>query len=218
MNRVLVIGSDVRSIVALVGGTLLKLADEGSETFVAEIAPISDDGGGTHDARGIATAAAIGATWLGTSWVDGEDDSHALRDPVMDVIRQARPDALIVSSVGVTGRVTHSETVFNAAYCSVIPNYRSPLGLDPATVRAPILLADDPYAPSYHPDQYVDISSLWARKVEALAAAGVRDDDQTRHLAETSSRARGIQVQVEFAEGFRFELAWGRLRPYRLLP
>jgi hypothetical protein len=136
----------------------------------------------------------------------------------MDVIRQARPDVLLVSSVGARGAIPHSETIFHAAYCSIIPNYSSPAGLDPASVRAPILLVDDPVAPSYQPDHYVDVSAQWDQKLEALTAAGVEEDDPLRHLAETSSRARGIQVQVDFAEGFRFERAWGRLRPHQILP
>jgi hypothetical protein len=38
------------------------------------------------------------------------------------------------------------------------------------------------------------------------------------NIAETQSRVRGLQCGVEFAEGFRREGAWGRLRPARLLP
>lgn len=218
MTQFLVLGSDVCTIAAVAGGTLLKLADAGSETFIAEIASTMNGKSEARDARGSAMAAAAGATWLGASPVDGEDDGHGLRDPVMDVIRHASPDVVLVSSLGATGPVAHSDTAFNAAYCSIIPNYRSPSGLDPAKVRAPILLADDAYSPSYQPDQYVDISEVWERKVDLLVAAGIGDDDPIRHLAETASRARGIQVQVEFAEGFRFELVWGRLRPYRVLP
>jgi LmbE family N-acetylglucosaminyl deacetylase len=218
MSKFLVLGSDVATIFAVAGGTLLKLADAGSETFIAEIPPAANGEPEARDASGSALAAAAGATWLSSTPVDGEDDGRALRDPVMDVIRQASPDVVLVSSLGTKGSVAHSDTAFNAAYCSIIPNYRSPSGLDPAKVRAPILLADDPYSPSYQPDQYVDISELWERKVDLLIAAGISADHPTRHLAETSSRARGIQVQVDFAEGFRTELAWGRLRPYRVLP
>lgn len=136
----------------------------------------------------------------------------------MDVIRQARPDVILVSSVGGIGPVTHGENVFNAVYCAIIPNYRSPTGLDPAPVRAPLLHIDEPASVAFRPDQYVDIGETWERKIEALEAAGIGPDDPIRHLAETSSRARGIQVQVELAEAFRTEYAWGRLRAHRLLP
>lgn len=216
--RVLAVASDVATLVALAGGTLVRLVDSGAETFITEIGPACDSEPPERDDRCAVAARALGATWLGTSWVDGEDDGRALRDPVMDVIRQAQPDVLLASSVGGCGSVAHAETVFNAAYCSIIPNYRSPTGLDPASVRAPILLVDDPASPSFQPDQYVDISDVWTQKLEALTAAGVSDGHPLRHLAETASRARGIQVQVPFAEGFKHELAWGRLRPHRLLP
>ena len=218
MTRVLAVGSDVAMLVALAGGTLAKFSNEGAETFVSEIGPTDSAARDGRDSRGATTAAALGATWLGTSWVDGEDDGRALRDPVMDVIRQARPDVVLVSSAGAGGPISHSDTIFNAAYCSIIPNYSSPGGFDPASVRAPILLVDDPVSPAYQPDQYVDISGQWGQKQEALAAAGVEGDDPLRHFAETASRARGIQVQVDFAEGFKFECAWGRLRPHRVLP
>ena len=212
--RVLAVGSDIATLTALAGGTLVRLADGGGETFVTTIGPVGEQ----RDDRAEGVADVLGATWLGTSSVDGLDDGLDLRDPVMDVIRSARPDVILVSSVGGQGPVDHAATVFNAAYCSIIPNYRSPSGLDPASVRAPVLRIDDPASPLYHPDQFVDISDVWARKLDALAAAGVGDDHPLRHLAETSSRVRGIQVQVPFAEGFRHELAWGRLRPHRLLP
>jgi LmbE family N-acetylglucosaminyl deacetylase len=218
VTRVLAVGSDVATLVAVAGGTLAKFVDGGAETFVSEIGPADGASQDGRDSRGSVTASTLGVTWLGTAWVDGHDDGRALRDPVMDVIRQAKPDVLLVSSIGTQGLVAHSETAFNAAYCSIIPNYSSPQGLDPASVRAPILLVDDPESPTYQPDQYVDISEQWAQKQEALEAAGVMEGSPLRHLAETSSRARGIQVQVDFAEAFTFERAWGRLRPHRVLP
>jgi LmbE family N-acetylglucosaminyl deacetylase len=213
LSRVLAIARDTGELVALAGGTLARLSGD-AEVFVAE-APR-----GTGDARaGQSVAAAVGAEWLGCVPFNGDDDGRALRDPVMDVIRQATPDLIIVSAPANGERMPLTEIVFNAAYCSTIPNYLSPTGLAPASVRAPIFATDQPHVASYAPDAYVDITEQWSSKLELIdlcaknGAAGELQD-----LAEVVSRVRGIQVQVEFAEAFRIEQAWGRLRPYRLLP
>jgi len=219
MSRVLAFTHETSSLAALAGGTLAKFASLGGERFMAEVAYGAGGSSGERDRLGEAVAGAFGAKWLGCVALDSEDDGRPVRDPVMDVIRRARPDVIIVPAHDGSEPMSLAELVFNAAYCSTIPNYISPTGLEAASVRAPILLMDNPFARDYQPDSYVDISEHWDAKVRAVEfceEAGASAD--IRHMAETSSRARGVQVQVEFAEAFRFERVWGRLRPYRLLP
>lgn len=218
MTCVLAVANETWALAALAGGTLAKFASH--EKFMAEV-PYrpADRSPSDRDRLGKAVAAAVGAKWLGTIALESEDDGRGVRDPVMDVIRRARPDVIIVPAAVGDERMPLAELVFNAAYCSTIPNYISPSGLEAASVRAPIFLMDSPFARDFQPDSYVDISGQWGVKVRALELceeAGANAN--IRHLAETTSRARGVQVQVEFAEAFRFERAWGRLRPYRLLP
>jgi len=218
VRRVLAIGRSTAELVALAGGTLAKLSAAGDELFVGEapVAPAADADG--RSATGEAVAAALGAEWLGSVVLEGDEDGRDVRDPVMDVIRRGRPDVILVSAPDGDEWMPLTEVVFNAAYCSTIPNYLSPTGLEPAAVRAPIVSLDRPRARDFTPDEYVDVTEQWPAKLELLELCGDAADDELRDLAEVSSRARGIQVQVEFAEAFQIERAWGRLRPYRLLP
>jgi LmbE family N-acetylglucosaminyl deacetylase len=216
VSRILAIGRSAPELAALAGGTLTKLSATDDDLFIAEAptAAAAEGSAGT----GEAVAGALGAEWLGSVPIGGDEDGRSVRDPVMDVIRRARPDLIVVSAPEADEWMPLSELVFNAAYCSTIPNYLSPTGLDPASVRAPIVSIDQPRARDFAPDEYVDITEQWPAKVELLELCGDAADGELRDLAEVSSRARGIQVQVEFAEAFRIERAWGRLRPYRLLP
>lgn len=215
MSRVLAIGRGTVELAALAGGTLAKLSGNDGALFIAE-APTAD--AERRNRAGDAVAAALGAEWLGSVTVDGDEDGRSVRDPVMDVIRRAKPDVIIVSAPDGDEWMPLSQLVFNAAYCSTIPNYLSPPGLEPASVRAPIIVMDQPRARDFAPDEYVDVTEQWPAKLELLDLCLDVAGEDLRDLAEVSSRARGIQVQVEFAEAFRIEHAWGRLRPYRILP
>jgi LmbE family N-acetylglucosaminyl deacetylase len=215
VTRVLAIGRSTGELVALAGGTLAKLAAVNGELFVAEAPPSPEPAAGK---TGEAVAGALGAEWLGSVVVEAEEDGRAVRDPVMDVIRRARPEVILVTAPEEGESMPLAEVVFNAAYCSTIPNYLSPTGLEPASVRAPIVSLDRPQARDFHPDEYVDVTEQWQTKLELLDRCGDAATEELRDLAEVSSRVRGIQVQVEFAEAFRVERAWGRLRSYRLLP
>jgi LmbE family N-acetylglucosaminyl deacetylase len=215
VTRVLAIGRSTGELVALAAGTLAKFAAANGELSLAEAPAAASP---SADAMGNAVASSLGAEWLGSVVVEGDEDGRAIRDPVMDVIRRARPDLILVTAPEAGEWMPLSELVFNAAYCSTIPNYLSPTGLDPASVRAPIVSLDRPQARDFHPDEYVDVTEQWPRKLELLDRCGDAAAEVLLDLAEVSSRARGIQVQVEFAEAFRIERAWGRLRPYRLLP
>ena len=209
--RVLAIGRETPELAAFAGGTLGLLADRGDELYLAEV-PAAPNGDG--DGVGPALAGALGAEWLGTLAVEGDEDCRALRDPVVDALRRARPDAILVSAPEPGEWMPLAELVFNAAYCSTIPNYVSAAGLEAASVRAQIYTLDHPHDHAALPEAYVDITERWDRKAELLERCGAEVAD----LAEVVSRARGVQVQVEFAEAFGIERAWGRLRARRWLP
>jgi LmbE family N-acetylglucosaminyl deacetylase len=154
-------------------------------------------------------------------------DERMHRDLVMDFIRAAAPD-LIITLAPVCAHPDHritSRLVFNASYCSTIPNYPSPSGLPPYAVRAPIFYCDTVAGVDFHPEEYVDIVEVWdiKRKMIECHRSQVERMEGYRGvglpaMAETLSRLRGIQCGVEFAEAFRKENAWGRVRPGRLLP
>jgi LmbE family N-acetylglucosaminyl deacetylase len=217
VSRVLAVGRGPADLVAFAGGTLARLAERGDAVALAAAADGQDAGVTTHDEVGAAVAEALGADWIGTAPVTSDEDGHAVRDPLMDVIRQAKPDVILAPSARAGDRLPLVELAFYAAYCSNIPNYRSPKSLESASIRAAIFGLDEPSAGDFLPDTYVDVCAHWPRKLALLELCGDAGAE-ILPVAETVSRARGVQMQVEFAEAFRAKRVWGRLRPYPLLP
>ena len=93
--------------------------------FLAEVPAQPERETAERDRVGGAVASALGAEWLGSLQAEGDEDCRALRDPVTDALRRARPDAIIVSAPEAGEWMPLAELVFNAAYCSTIPNYLS---------------------------------------------------------------------------------------------
>jgi LmbE family N-acetylglucosaminyl deacetylase len=211
--HVLAVARESIETVAFAGGTLLRLAERGDEVFMAEFP--SEPAHVEHD-DGASIAEALKATWLGTIRTDATQDSRPLRDPLIDMIRAAAAEVIVVSSISGAEAVPLTELVFNAAYCSTLPMYKTASGSEAVPTRAPIYATDTPFTSDFEPDTYVDVSQQWAQKLALLERHGRRY--ATRDVAEAVARARGIQVQVVLAEAFRTEAAWGRLRPHRLLP
>jgi LmbE family N-acetylglucosaminyl deacetylase len=233
--RVLAVGAHPDDLELLCAGTLARWVREGHEVYMAHLT--SGDKGGRQSREELArirgdeanaSAAVIGATALGTEWGDLEVyESRPFRDRVMDFIRQARPD-LIVTHAPNDYHPDHrvaSTLVFDAAYCSTIPNYPSPAGLEPHAVRAPIWYMDTVAGIGFAPQEYVDVTDTIEIKQRMLSChqsqlqwmSSYRHSD-VRYLVEWVARWRGLQCQVPYAEGFRREDAWGRLRTVRTFP
>lgn len=217
--RVLAIGANPWDVIAYCGGTLARYAQRGD---VVTVAPLLDASSGA----GEAAAELLGAAYV-TDVLSGTtlDDVRTSRDEVMDVIRAADPEVIVASSPSSACAAERqvARLVFHAAYCACVPNYPSPRGLDAATTRAPILNMDAVGAMLDDAPTYVDIGSTWEAKARALALFAVAEGRPSgagaaAERAEIVSRARGIQTQVEFAEAFAVEPAWGRLRTRRLVP
>jgi LmbE family N-acetylglucosaminyl deacetylase len=213
--RVLAVGADPADLIAACGGTLAGYADNGVDVTAALVGrPATDPG----VERAFATLGAR-VTFAAAPRVA---DERPARDALMDVLRQARPDVIL----GPAPRSTRARErrlatlVFGAAYCSCVPNYPSPAGVEASPVRAAILHMDPALSFASGTPQYVDIGAAWERKLAALEALADGDgrDPDPRYVAETLARARGVQVQTEFAEAFGMEPTWGRLRTRRLLP
>jgi LmbE family N-acetylglucosaminyl deacetylase len=212
--RVLAVGADPADLVAACGGTLAGYADNGVDVTVALVGHPAVD-------PGVEKAFAVLGARVTVADVARVADERPARDALMDVLRQARPDVILGPAPQSTRAVERrlAALVFGAAYCSCVPNYPSLAGVDASPVRAAILHMDPALRFASGTPQYVDVGPMWDRKVAALDGlpAGVRDR-APRYVAETLSRARGVQVQTEFAEAFGMEPTWGRMRTRRLLP
>lgn len=218
--RVLVCGSWSWRMIAACGGTIAAYVAAGDEVTVA---PMLDSLSEDVVAAGKSAADLLGAQY-DPRVAESRDllDTRPSRDSLMDAIRRAAPEAIIGPSAdaGLVEDARVARLVFNAAYGACVPNYPSPDGVEAASVRAAILHMDD--GTLRRPDDYVDISQYWPRKVAALETFGQVDSIPEARTAmaraEIVSRARGVQLQREFVEAFASERVWGRLRPDRLLP
>jgi LmbE family N-acetylglucosaminyl deacetylase len=172
------------------------------------------------------SAAEIDATlfWL------GYDDELITNDietrlAFVELIRQAKPDLIIThdpQDYHPDHRVV-SRLVFDASFLSSLPNIKTKS--PPHNGVQPLVYFDTFGGVGFQPSEYVDISDTFETKRKMLAChtsqvKWMKDHDQLDilELIELHGRGRGLQCGVEFAEAFRSEMAWPRLRSYRLLP
>ncbi len=230
MRRIVAIGVGPAELLLSCGGALAMYADAGDKVTALAVQPsMTDDQlkAGAFDDREREAAAfeALGGIQYRRVMVpaQGIEDNRACRDVLMDELRREQPDVIIgpaLMSLDSSAR-TLSRLIFGAAYCSCVPNYPSPAGLEASSVRAAIVHGDPALEFASGTPQYVDIGSVWERKTASLRAMPSHNEGADRdplYVAETLGRARGVQVQIEFAEAYGLEAAWGRLRAHRLLP
>lgn len=77
----------------------------------------------------------------------------------------------------------------------------------------------------FEPTEYVDITDTFEVKMKMLAChesqlKWMKEQDKIdfADTVRTFARMRGLQSCVQYAEGFRQMLGWGRVRTCRLLP
>jgi LmbE family N-acetylglucosaminyl deacetylase len=172
------------------------------------------------------SAAKIGANLF---W-PGYDDELIANDietrlAFVQLIRQAKPDLIIThdpQDYHPDHRVV-SRLVFDASFLSGLPNIKTKSPFHPGV--QPLIYFDTFGGVGFQPSEYVDISDTFETKREMLAChisqvKWMKDHDQLDilEIIEIHGRERGLQCGVEFAEAFRSETAWPRLRSYRLLP
>lgn len=151
-------------------------------------------------------------------------DRRDLRDILMDRIRTLNPSVLIVTSPeshDMEDRNLHS-VAFGSSYAACVPNYPSSRGLQATKSRCPIFRMDFGDVGMNRSLQFVDITDHWTKKslaIESLSeVTPAQTIDRLKIQSEVVGRARGVQVQREFAEAFEIENVWGRLSVSRLLP
>jgi len=89
----------------------------------------------------------------------------------------------------------------------------------------PLIYFDTLTGASFLPTEFVDITDTFEIKKAMLACHAsqvkwLQEHDQIdiADFITVMARSRGLQCGVPFAEGFRAEYAWGRNRPFRVLP
>ncbi|MCM8832915.1 MAG: hypothetical protein NC816_03215 [Candidatus Omnitrophica bacterium] len=147
-----------------------------------------------------------------------------MRIEVIDIIRYTKPDIIITHSPEdyMPDHTITSSLVFEAAFTATLPNYKTKY---PAhEVITPIFYMDTLVGLKFYPTHYVDITDFFEMKKQMLLChesqykwiKGHHLSDPI-NLIETMAKFRGLQSGVVYAEGFRIENVWGRVRPVELI-
>jgi len=233
--RILAVGAHPDDLEILCGGTLARFAREGHEVVMCH-ATLGNRGSYVHTSEEIAAirtrearaaAAVAGAEHATLGFSDSEINAAdpEQRRAVVDLVRDARPD-LIVTHYPSDYMSDHNEIsklVFDVSFHATLPLFET--GKPHHDVVAPIYYMDTLMGIGFQPTEYVDVSAVIDTKVAMLEAHAsqvtwLRDHDGVDIVEQmrTTTRFRGQQCGVDYAEGFTPCLAWLRTRPRRLLP
>ena len=232
--RILAVGAHPDDLEILCSGTLAKYVQQGASVVLA----IATDGSAGHmiippdelatirQAEARQAASIIGADlhWLGyRDELIFEDIDTRLR--FVDLIREAKPDLILThdpTDYHPDHRVV-SRLMFDASFVSGLPNVKTEHPAHPGV--CPLVYFDTLTGAGFLPTEYVDIGDTFATKRAMLECHASQltwlkehDDIDVLDFITVMARSRGLQCGVQYAEGFRAENAWGRNRPYRVLP
>jgi N-acetylglucosamine malate deacetylase 1 len=233
--RVLAVGAHPDDLEILCGGTLARFVQEGHEVVMCN-ATLGNRGSFEHTSEEIAeirlrearrAAEIAGADHVTLGFTDGEVDAadDGQRVAVVDLVREVRPDLILTHSAG-DYMSDHNETsklVFDCSFHATLPLLET--GKPHHDTVTPIYFIDTVMGLGFHPTEYVDVTSTIETKVAMLEAhesqlTWLRDHDGVDVVEQmrTTTRFRGQQCGVAFAEGFAPCLTWLRGTTRRLLP
>jgi len=232
--RVLAIGAHPDDLEILCGGTLARFRKQGDDVVMCHVA--NGNLGHTEIPRAELreirreearrAAAVIGAESV-TLDIDDMDVfvERASRGKMIDVIRRAAPDVMIVPSLDdyLADHVASSHLAVDASFVATLPQLVT--DVDVHFRLTPIFFADTIAGVRFEPEEYVDISGVEKIKREMIAchesqARWLKEHDKIDYIefAMKLSAFRGVQCGVAYAEGFRMYRVWGRIPTRRFLP
>ena len=233
--RVLAVGAHPDDLEILCGGTLARFVQEGHEVVMCH-ATRGDRGSFVHSSEEIArirgaearrAAAICGAEYetLGLSDAEINAADRSQQRAVVDLVRDARPDLILTHSQG-DYMGDHNEIaklVFECSFHATLPLYDT--GKPHHSSVTPIYHIETIMGLGFQPVEFVDITATIETKVAMLEAhesqlTWLRDHDGVDIVEQmrTTSRFRGQQCGVAYAEGFVPCLTWLRGTTRRLLP
>ena len=232
---VLAVGAHPDDLEILCGGTLARFVHEGHDVVMCN-ATTGNRGSFVHGREEIArirlAEAEAAAAVLGAEHrtLDISDTEVNAADPmqrllVVDLVREVRPDVIVTHYPDdyMSDHNEVSKLVFEASFHATLPLLETDR---PAHSRVtPIYYMDTVFGVGFVPTEYVDVSDVIDVKARALEChrsqlAWLRDHDGIDVVEQmrTSTRYRGMQCGVEYAEGFVPCRAWLRGTTRRLLP
>jgi LmbE family N-acetylglucosaminyl deacetylase len=233
--RILAVGAHPDDLEILCGGTLARYVQEGHEVVMCH-ASRGDRGSFVHTREEIASirgqesrraAEIAGADYATLGFSDGEilASDPEQRRALVDLVREARPDVIITHYPHdyMSDHNEVSKLVFDCSFHATLPLFETtkPHHL----LVTPILYMETIMGIGFLPTEYVDVSGTIGTKVAMLEAhqtqlTWLRDHDGVDIVEQmrTTTRFRGQQCGVDYAEGFRAAAAWLRGTTRRLLP
>jgi LmbE family N-acetylglucosaminyl deacetylase len=233
--RVLAVGAHPDDLEILCGGTLARYVREGHEVVMCN-ATLGNRGSFEHtseeiarirlgEARRAAELAGADHVTLGLSDADVNSADRDQIRAVVDLVRDARPDVIITHAQNdyMSDHNEISKLVFGASFHATLPLFETEKRHHDTV--APIFFMDTVMGLGFQPVEYVDVTSTMETKVAMLEAhesqlTWLRDHDGVDVVEQmrTTTRFRGQQCGVEYAEGFAPCLTWLRGTTRRLLP
>jgi N-acetylglucosamine malate deacetylase 1 len=233
--RVLAVGAHPDDLEILCGGTLARYVQEGHEVVMCN-ATLGNRGSFEHtsdeiaeirlrEAKRAAELAGAEHVTLGLSDAEVNAADPAQVRLVVDLVRDARPDVIVTHSPNdyMSDHNEVSKLVFDASFHATLPLLET--SRPHHSVVAPIYYMDTVMGLGFQPVEYVDVTSTIEMKVAMLEAhesqlTWLRDHDGVDIVEQmrTTTRFRGQQCGVEYAEGFAPCLTWLRGTTRRLLP
>ena len=174
------------------------------------------------------SAAIIGAEHITLGYGDMSlyYQSKEARDRLTDVLRAVKPDLIITHTPEdyMSDHIAVSKLVFDATFAASLPHYRTSSGEGFADL-CPIYYMDNLGAFRFEPTEYVDVTDTFETKMKMLSChesqmKWMKEHDKIdfSETVRTFTRMRGLQCGVQYAEGFKQMLGWGKMTTVRLLP
>jgi LmbE family N-acetylglucosaminyl deacetylase len=233
--RVLAVGAHPDDLEILCGGTLARFVRDGHDVVMCH-ASKGDKGSFVHSSEEIVrirgaearrAAELAGAEYATLGLSDGEvlAADPEQRRIVVDLVREARPDVIITHSPGdyMGDHNEISKLVFECSFHATLPLLET--SRPPHTSVTPLYYMDTVMGLGFSPTEYVDVGDVIDVKAAMLEAhesqlAWLREHDEVDIVEQmkTTSRFRGQQCGVQYAEGFVQCMTWLRGTTRRLLP
>ena len=233
--RVLAVGAHPDDLEILCGGTLARFAQDGHEIVMCH-ASRGDRGSFVHTSEEIAAlrweearraAEICGAEARSLGLSDGEVNAADIdqRRLVIDLVREVRPGLIITHHPGdyMGDHNEISRLVFECSFHATLPLFET--GKPHHSLVTPIYYMETVMGVGFSPTEFVDVSTTIETKIAMLEAhqsqlTWLRDHDGIDVVEQmlTTTRFRGQQCRVEYAEGFVPCLTWLRGTTRRLLP
>jgi len=233
--KILAVGAHPDDLEILCGGTLARYVAEGHAVVMCH-ATRGDRGSFEHTSEEIArirdaearrAAGIAGAEHATLGFSDGEVNAAdpEQRRLVANLVREFAPNVIITHSPG-DYMVDHNEIsklIFDASFLATLPLYET--GSERHPLVTPIYFMETIMGLGFSPTEFVDVSGQLETKVAMLEAqqsqlTWLRDHDGIDIVEQmkTTTRFRGLQCGVQYAEGFAQCLTWLRGTTRRLLP